>query len=73
MYFADPYCAQQKVTNENSNGLLREYYPKGMDLSKTNNTELKEKLALFNNRPRKCINYKTPNELIIEYITQCCT
>lgn len=73
MYFADPYCAWQKGTNENSNGLLREYYPKGMDLSKTNNIELKEKLDLLNNRPRKCINYKTPNELINEYITQCCT
>lgn len=73
MYFSDPYCAWQKGTNENSNGLLREYYPKGMDLSKTNNTELKEKLDLLNNRPRKCINYKTPNELINECITQCCT
>ena len=73
MYFADPYCAWQKGTNENSNGLLREYYPKGMDLSKTNNIELKEKLDLLNNRPRKCINYKTPNELINEYIAQCCT
>lgn len=73
MYFADPYCAWQKKTNENSNGLLREYYPKGMDLSKTNNIELKEKLDLLNNRPRKCINYKTSNELINEYIAQCCT
>ena len=73
IYFADPYCAWQKGTNENSNGLLREYYPKGMDLSKTNNIELKEKLDLLNNRPRKCIDYKTPNELINEYIAQCCT
>ena len=44
-----------------------------MDLSKTNNIELKEKLDLLNNRPRKCIDYKTPNELINEYIAQCCT
>lgn len=73
MYFADPYCAWQKGTNENSNGLLREYFPKGMDLSKTNNEELKQKLDLLNNRPRRCINYKTPNELINEYINQCCT
>ena len=72
MYFADPYCAWQKGTNENSNGLLREYYPKGMDLSKTNNNELKQKLDLLNNRPRKCINYKTPNELIDNFIN-CCT
>lgn len=73
MYFADPYCAWQKGTNENSNGLLREYFPKGMDLSKTNNDELKQKLDLLNNRPRKCINYKTPNELITEFIENCCT
>ena len=46
---------------------------KEMKLSKTNNNELKEKLDLLNNRPRKCINYKTPNELINEYIIQCCT
>lgn len=72
MYFADPYWAWQKGTNENSNGLLREYYPKGMDLSKTNNNELKQKLDLLNNRPRKCINYKTPNELINNFIN-CCT
>ena len=36
-------------------------------------TELKEKLDLLNNRPRKCINYNTPNELINEYIINCCT
>ena len=41
------------------------------NLSKTNNQELKEKLDLLNNRPRRCINYRAPNELINEYITQC--
>lgn len=68
VYFADPYCAWQKGTNENSNGLLREFYPKGMDLSQTNNTELKEKLELLNNRPRKCIGFKTPIEVIEDFI-----
>ncbi len=73
MYFADPYCAWQKGTNENSNGLLREFYPKGMDLSKTNEKEVQQTLELLNNRPRKCINYKTPNELFNEYLLGCCT
>lgn len=48
VYFADPYCAWQRGTNENWNGLLREFYPKGMNLSKTNNKDLKEKLNLIN-------------------------
>lgn len=73
MSFADPYCELQKKTKENSNGLLREYYPKGMNLSKTNNEELKDKLDLLNNRTRKCINYKTPNEVIDEFLSSCCT
>lgn len=61
-YFCDPYCAWQKGTNENTNGLLREYYPKGMDLSKVNEEELELVQSRLNNRPRKCINFKTPNE-----------
>ena len=73
VYFADPYCAWQKGTNENSNGLLREFYPKGTDLSKTNEKEVQEILKLLNNRPRKCINYKTPQELFNEYLCDCCT
>lgn len=62
-YFCDPYCAWQKGTNENTNGLLREFYPKGMDLSKVNDMELQKNLTLLNNRPRKCLRYKTPNEV----------
>lgn len=54
----------QKGTNENTNGLLREFYPKGMDLSNVDEEELQYNLDLLNNRPRKCINYKTPNEVI---------
>lgn len=63
-YFCDPYCAWQKGTNENTNGLLRKFYPKGMDLSNVDKEELQYNLDLLNNRPRKCINYKTPNEVI---------
>ena len=73
MYFANPYCAWQKGTNENSNGLLREFYPKQMDLSKTDEKEVQNVLKLLNNRPRKCINYKTPQEWFDEYLNECCT
>lgn len=73
MYFADPYCAWQKGTNENSNGLLREFYPKRMDLSQTNEKEVQETLELLNGRPRKCIHYKTPVEYFTECLIKCCT
>lgn len=63
-YFCDPYCAWQKGTNENTNGLLREFYPKGMDLSEVEVHELEYNLNLMNNRPRKCLNYSTPTEII---------
>ena len=51
--------------NENTNGLLREFYPKGIDLSKIDENELLSNLALLNNRPRKCIQFKTPNEVML--------
>ena len=63
-YFCDPYCAWQKGSNENSNGLLREFYPKGMGLAKVDEEELTYNLYLMNNRPRKCNNYLTPLEVI---------
>ena len=55
-YFCNPYCAWQKGTNENSNGLLREFYPKGMDLSEVKKEDLEHNLELMNNRPRKCMH-----------------
>ena len=57
VYFADPYCAWQKGTNENSNGLLREFYPKGRNLSRVSPKTLLRNLSLINNRPPKCLNY----------------
>lgn len=66
IYFADPYCAWQRGTNENTNGLLREYYPKGSDLSLVSPDDLKMKISLLNNRPRKCLRYYMPREILIE-------
>ncbi|MBS9784514.1 MAG: IS30 family transposase [Oceanivirga sp.] len=63
-YFCEPYCSWQKGTNENTNGLLREFYPKGSDLSLIDLNDLEEKLMLLNGRPRKCLNFKTPNEVL---------
>lgn len=63
-YFCDSYYAWQKGTNENTNGLLREFYLKGMDLSKVDENELSNNLTLMNNRPRKCSPFKTPNEVV---------
>ena len=71
-YFCDPYCSWQKGTNENTNGLLREFYPKGMDLSEVAEEDLAEKIELLNNRPRKCLGYQTPSEVFIATHKDCC-
>lgn len=63
VYFADPYCAWQKGTNENSNGLLREFYPKGKNLSHVSLKTLLRNLALINARPRKVLNFHSAQEL----------
>ena len=63
-YFADPYSSYQRGTNENTNGLLRQVFPKGTDFNEVGNGELDKAVALINNRPRKCLNYRTPHEVI---------
>ena len=63
VYFADPYCAWQKGTNENSNGLLREFYPKGRNLSRVSPVTLKRNLALINARPRKVLKFVSAQHL----------
>ena len=73
VYFADPYCAWQKGTNENLNGLLREFYPKGRNLSKINPTTLKKNLALINARPKKVLGFQKPIDLFDDFIKKCCT
>ena len=68
-YFADPYSAWQRGSNENSNGLLREYYPKKTDLAERSIEDLIKNLMKLNNRPRKCLNYRTPFELFLHELS----
>ena len=73
VYFTDPYCAWQKGTNENLNGLLREFYPKGRNLSRVAPATLKRNLALINARPRKVLNFHSAQELWDFELNSCCT
>jgi IS30 family transposase len=62
-YFAQPYHSWERGTNENTNGLLRQFFTKGMDFGTILQWEVDRALALLNNRPRKCLNYRTPTEV----------
>jgi IS30 family transposase len=62
-YFAHPYHSWERGTNENTNGLLRQFFPKGMDFGKIMQSDVDIALELLNNRPRKCLNYRTPAEV----------
>lgn len=59
-YFAHPYHSWERGTNENTNGLLRQFFPKGMDFGTITQADVDKALALLNNRPRKCLTYRTP-------------
>ena len=63
VYFADPYAAYQRGSNEQVNGLIRRYLPKGTSFKNLTNEELQEITDKINNRPRKCLGYRTPNEV----------
>ena len=73
VYFCDTFCAWQKGSNENSNGLLREFFPKGYNLSRYTQAYIDKKVKLINNRPRKCNNWISPSKLMSEAISRCCT
>ena len=63
IYFAKPYSPWQRGANENTNGLLRQYFPKRSDFKKVTAEDVKEAVRRLNNRPRKCLNYRTPHEI----------
>ncbi len=63
IFFAHPYSSWERGTNENTNGLIRRYFPKGTDFNKVTYKELRELQDKLNNRPRKVLGYRTPIEL----------
>ena len=68
VYFADPYCSWQRGLNENTNGLLRQYWPKSTDFKKVSQSEVQDVIVKLNDRPRKKLNYKTPAKLMAEHM-----
>jgi len=64
IYFAQPYCAWQRGTNENTNGLVRQYLPKGTDLTAYSHHEVAAIQSSLNDRPRKRLGYLTPREVL---------
>lgn len=68
IYFAYPYHSWERGINENTNGLLRQFFPKGTDFTKITDADLQKAVNLINNRPRKRLHYHTPKEVFSENI-----
>lgn len=70
VYFCDPHSPWQRGSNENTNGLLRQYFPKGTDLSGYTQAELDAIADKLNNRPRQTLNWKKPTEVLNKFLVE---
>lgn len=68
VYFAAPHAPWQRGTNENTNGLIRFFFPKGCDFRAVSDEDLQHVVSLLNNRPRKCLGWKSPAEVFAKSV-----
>ena len=68
VYFAHPSSPWERGTNENTNGLIRQYFPKGTDFRDVSVRELKKVQRALNGRPRKVLKFATPQEILNQYV-----
>ena len=68
VYFSSPYSLWERGLNENTNGLIRRFYPKGTDFNKIPEWEILKVQELLNNRPRKTLGFKTPKEVFVKEV-----
>ena len=68
-YFANPYCSWKRGANENSNGLVRQYFPKGSDFNLITHQQVINVVEKLNNRPRKRYRFNSPNQVYLQKST----
>ena len=72
VYFAKPYCSNDKALNENHNRLIRDFVPKGTDFKLIDINYWQEIQDILNNRPREILGFKTPNQMVAQELATCC-